>query len=59
MRREPDLTSLVAGAAVIALGVLLLLDAAGGLELRFAVLGPALCAALGSILLASGLSRPR
>jgi hypothetical protein len=59
VRPEPDLTSLVAGVAVTALGVLLLLDATGGLELRFAVLGPALCAALGAILLASGLSRPR
>jgi hypothetical protein len=59
VRPEADLTSLVAGAVVIALGILLLLDAGGGIELRFGVLGPAVCAALGAILLASGLSRPR
>lgn len=59
MSRRADLTSVVAGAAVVALGVLLLLDAVGTVELRFGVLGPAACAALGSILLASGMSRPR
>ena len=59
MSRRADVTSLVAGAARVALGVLLLLDASGTLELRFAVLGPAACAAVGSILLASGMSRPR
>jgi hypothetical protein len=57
--RSADLTSVVAGAAVVALGVLLLLDAGGTLDLHFGVLGPAVCAALGAILLASGLSRPR
>ena len=59
MRRSPDPTSLVAGAVVVALGVLLLLDAVDTLELRFGVLGPAVCAALGAILLTSGLTRPR
>ncbi len=59
MSRRADLTSVVAGAAVVALGVLLLLDAVGTVELRFGVLGPAACAALGAILLASGMSRPR
>jgi hypothetical protein len=44
---------------VIALGVLLLLDAGGTFDLSFGVLGPAACAALGAMLLASGLSRPR
>ena len=44
---------------MVALGVLLLLDAGGTLDLHFGVLGPAVCAALGAILLASGLSRPR
>jgi hypothetical protein len=57
--RRADLTSVVAGAAVVALGVLLLLDAVGTVDLRFGVLGPAACAALGAILLASGMSRPR
>lgn len=59
MRRRPDITSAVAGACVVALGVLLLLDAAGTLDLRFGVLGPAACAAIGAILLASGMTRPR
>jgi hypothetical protein len=49
----------VAGACVVALGVLLLLDAAGTLDLRFGVLAPAACAAIGAILLASGMTRPR
>jgi hypothetical protein len=59
VRRSPDPTSLVAGALIVALGVLLLLDATDALELRFGVLGPAVCAALGAILLTSGLTRPR
>lgn len=58
-RRRPDVTSAVSGAAVVALGLLVLLDATGTVELRFEVLAPAACAALGAILLASGLSRPR
>jgi hypothetical protein len=49
----------VAGACVIALGVMLLLDATGAIDLRFRVLGPALLAAMGAILLASGLTRSR
>ena len=59
MPRRPDVTSVVAGVCVVALGVLLLVDATESLELRFGVLAPAVCAALGAILLASGLSRPR
>ena len=59
MRRRPDITSLVAGVCIAGLGVLLLLDAAGTLDLRFAVLGTAAGAALGAILLASGMTRPR
>jgi hypothetical protein len=57
--RSPDPTSLVAGIAVLALGVLLLLDASGTLELRFGVLAPVACAATGAILLASGTTRRR
>jgi hypothetical protein len=56
---KADITSLVAGVCVAGLGVLLLLDAVGTFVLRFAVLGPAACAALGAILLASGMTRPR
>jgi hypothetical protein len=59
VRRSVDPTSLVAGIAVLALGVLLLLDATGALELSFGVLAPAACAATGAILLASGMTRPR
>jgi len=59
VRPSPDPTSLVAGIAVIALGVLLLLDASGTLDLRFAVLAPVACAAMGAILLASGMTRRR
>jgi hypothetical protein len=59
VRPRPDIASLVAGACVIALGTLLLLDAAGAFDLRFGVLGPAACASIGAILLASGMTRPR
>ncbi len=59
VRRSADPASLVAGIAVLALGVLLLLDATGTLNLRFGVLGPVVCAATGAILLASGMTRRR
>jgi len=59
VRRSPDATSLVAGVAVLALGVLLLLDAGNTLELSFALLAPVACAATGAILLASGMTRRR
>jgi hypothetical protein len=59
VRRSPDPTSVVAGIAVLALGVLLLLDASDALELRFGVLAPVACAAMGAILLASGMTRRR
>jgi hypothetical protein len=59
VRPSPDPTSLVAGIAVVALGVLLLLDAGGTLDLRFAVLAPVACAAMGAILLASGMTGRR
>jgi hypothetical protein len=59
VRPRPDLTSLVAGLAVLGLGVLLLLHASGALELRFGILAPAALAAMGAILLASGMTRPR
>ena len=55
--RRPDAPTLVAGLAVAALGGLLLVDDQGGLDLRFAWLGPACLAVLGAVLLASGLSR--
>jgi hypothetical protein len=58
-RDRPDLPSLVAGVAIAALGALLLAHQEGALELRFATLAPVVCAALGAIMLALGLSRGR
>jgi hypothetical protein len=57
--RKPDITSVVAGVCIAALGLLLLLDGTGATDIRFGVLAPACCAAIGAILLASGMSRPR
>ncbi len=54
-----DVPSLVAGIAVLVLGVFLLLDATGAVGLSFALLAPVACAAAGAILLARGLSRGR
>jgi ribose/xylose/arabinose/galactoside ABC-type transport system permease subunit len=56
---SPDLTSLVAGVAILALGAMLLLHAVGGIELSFGILAPVVCAATGAILVASGMSRLR
>jgi len=58
-RPELDVTSLVAGLAVAAFGALLLLDRVDALDLHFGYFWPAVAAALGAILLASGLSRTR
>jgi hypothetical protein len=57
MRRAPDVVSLVAGAGTIVFGGVLLADSTGGLHLTLAWLAPLVCAVLGAILLASGLSR--
>ena len=54
---KAHLPSLVAGLALLALGGVLMLDAAGAFDLRFATLAPIACAAVGAILLAAGLSR--
>jgi hypothetical protein len=58
-RREVDVTSLVAGLTIAALGTLLLLDRVDALDLRFGYFWPALTATIGAILLASGLTRGR
>jgi hypothetical protein len=55
--RRPDALSLVAGLAIVLLGAVLVLDHAGVLDLRFAAFGPIVCAVIGAILLASGLTR--
>ena len=54
---NPDIRALVAGAALLALGGLLLLNALDVVELSFAIFAPVACAATGAILLANGLSR--
>jgi membrane-bound ClpP family serine protease len=54
--RRPEPVSLTAGLALIALGTLLLLEEAEVVDLGFGLLGPALLAAVGAILLVSGLS---
>jgi hypothetical protein len=53
--RSPNVTVLLTGVAVFALGVLFVLDADGTIDLRFAYMAPVLVGALGAILLASGL----
>ena len=59
MKRRPNIASLVSGLALLALGILLLLDAKGTLDLGFAYVGPALLGVVGATLLASGLSSRR
>jgi hypothetical protein len=54
---RPDLVSLVAGIALVCFGGVLLLDQLDVVTLRFAAVGPLVCALLGAILLAAGLSR--
>ena len=60
MKARPgfDPGSLVAGLIVIALGVVLLLDRTGVLDLRFDYGGRPLIAAVGGVLLACGLAGP-
>jgi hypothetical protein len=53
--RPPNFTTLTTGIASIALGVLLVLNANGSIDLGFAYMGPALVGALGAILLIGGL----
>jgi hypothetical protein len=57
VRRSPDPVSVVAGLVLVAFGVVLLADATDELDLTFAALAPIACAAVGAILLASGISR--
>jgi hypothetical protein len=56
MRRTPNITVLTTGLAVLVLGVLLVLDAGGAIDLGFAYVAPVLVGALGAILLAGGLA---
>jgi hypothetical protein len=54
-----DRVSLVAGLAMMAVGTLLVLDQADAIELSPGIAGAALAAALGVILVASGLADDR
>jgi hypothetical protein len=55
MSPRPPLTSLVAGIALVALGILLVLDTSGSIHLGFAYAAPAVVAVLGFVLIAAGL----
>jgi hypothetical protein len=57
MARRIDLAALVAGILIAAFGLVLLLDAAGSLNLHFVVLGPIAALIAGATLLAAGLTR--
>jgi hypothetical protein len=57
--RRFDPVSLAAGLVTAALGVLLLLDQLGELELGFGYAAPAVLAAAGAVLVVSGLARRR
>jgi hypothetical protein len=55
--RRLDPLSLVAGLALIAFGIVLLLERTGALQLQFSTMAPMAFAVVGAILLTSGLSR--
>ena len=57
--RDFDPLSLVAGLALVAFGVVLLLDRSGTLRLNFGAMAPMAFGVVGAVLLASGLSRRR
>jgi len=58
-REGLDLTSLVGGMVLVGIGVLLLLDRTGELDLGFDALWPMLLGALGAVLLAAGMDDRR
>ena len=58
-RRRADIPSLVAGLAALLVGLFLLLDRAGALDLRFGWLWPLLLVSGGAVLLATGLAGRR
>jgi hypothetical protein len=59
VKRDADRVSIVAGLAVGGLGVVLLLDRTGVLDLKFGYGLPAILACVGAILLAAGLNGGR
>jgi hypothetical protein len=58
-RDELDVTSLAAGIVLMIVGVLILLDRTGDINLHFDGLWPLLTAAAGAVLLAAGLDDRR
>lgn len=56
MTRSTNVTAFVAGLILVVLGVLLVMDADGNIDLGFSFMAPTVMAALGAILLASGLA---
>jgi hypothetical protein len=59
VRKRPDIPALVAGLVVLALGGVLMLDGLDGIDLSLEAFAPIACAAVGTILVANGLSRDR
>ncbi len=60
MKREPlDITSLAGGIVLIIVGVIILLDRLGDIELAFDGLWPLLAGATGAVLLAAGMDDRR
>jgi len=57
MRDGPDWLLLVAGCAIAAFGVVLLLDRTATIELSFGSMAPMAFAVVGAVLLATGLTR--
>ncbi len=59
MSGSRSIAALASGIAMVAIGLAVVLDRGGSINLEFAFAGPALLAALGSVLLASGLATRR
>jgi hypothetical protein len=59
MNGSRSIAALSCGIALVVLGLGVVLDDAGSINLEFAYTGPSLLAALGAILLASGLASRR
>ena len=56
-RHKPSLPGIAGGLGFVVLGVILLLDATGDLDLGFGVLAPICLALAGAVLVVAGLSR--
>ena len=59
MNGSPSIAALACGIALVALGLAVVLDHSGSINLEFAYAGPSMLAALGAVLLASGLTTRR